>query len=190
MDRFISKNITTFRIWRTKKLSTVAFFLINKGITANHLTSISLVSGIIASYFFLSNWWLMMVFAFVHLTCDSLDGVLARLTTETINGRHFDLTADSIPVILILIKIGSYLHDFFPYLIAGLFTLSLLFYFLSKLQTTFIPLRTAAFITAIFSTLPLFNSPFTPLMIVGYLAGGICIMYSLAKQLQWVIKKK
>src|SRR3989344_5276073 len=119
MDKYIWSIITKFQEIRTKRLSKIAGYFIAGGITANHLTVLSLVSGILAIHFFLGNWWLLALFSLLHLLLDALDGVLARLTKETTWGKYFDLTADSFPVILLLIKIGWFFQEIFSYLVAG-----------------------------------------------------------------------
>ena len=190
MEKFIWEMVAKFRNCRTSKLKPLAEYIISKNISANHLTILSLICGILAAYFFLLNWWLLALFSLLHLLFDSLDGVIARLTTETAYGRYFDLAADSLPVILILIKIGWYFKEIFSYLAAGLFTLSLLFFFLSKLNSVFIPLRPSALLTALISTLPFLDAPSLPIITVAYLAGGVCSLYALARQLQLAASKK
>src|SRR3989344_4643649 len=108
MEKFITKTIANFQNYRTKKLSKAANFLITKHIQANHLTALSLITGILAVYFFLNIWWVLVLFTILHLLFDSLDGVVARLTQETLAGKYFDIVADSLPVIYLLIKVGQY----------------------------------------------------------------------------------
>ncbi|HLC81156.1 MAG TPA: CDP-alcohol phosphatidyltransferase family protein [Candidatus Nanoarchaeia archaeon] len=189
MDKYIWNIINQFKELRTARLSRIASYLISTGITAHHLTLLSLLCGILAAYFFLANWWLLALFGVLHLIFDGLDGVVARLATETTAGKYFDLAADSITAILILIKMGWNFNDYFSYVVAGLYTLSLLFYFMARLTTVFIPVRTLILLSAIISTLPLFDSPSLFVITAAYLITGICSLYALARQLQLALPK-
>lgn len=190
MDQYLWRIIAKSREIRNNQLSNTARCSITIGITANHLTLLSLICGILAAYFFLVNWWWLALFSLLHLLFDSLDGVVARLTAESAAGKYLDLASDSIPVILILIKIGWQFEEYMSYLAAGLFTFSLLFFFLSRLKTVFIPLRLFTLLAAVISTLPFFNSPLLPIITFTYLACGICSAYALARQLQWLVTEK
>jgi phosphatidylglycerophosphate synthase len=185
MDNFFWKIITKFQVIRTKKLGKLGQFLISKNITANHLTFLSLITGILAIYFLFTNWGLLLLFTALHLLFDAMDGVVARLTKETLKGRYFDLTADSLPVILLFLKIGWFIQDVYAYVSAGLFTLSLIIFFISKFKAPFVPMRTAGLIMAILFTSPLFISPYTSLLTFSYIIGGVFSLYALARQLQW-----
>ncbi len=189
LEKLIWKIIYQFQDYRTKRLRKPALWLISKNISAHQLTLLSLISAAAASYFFLINWWLLALFAAVHLILDSLDGVVARLSQINGSGRYFDLLADALPILLILLKIGWQYQDSFSYLAAGLFLASLIIYLTSKLKAPFIHPRTIVVVSAVIATLPLWETPLKPLMIGIYLTSSICSAYILARQLQWFISR-
>lgn len=178
--------IENFRKYRSQKLEKLAKPLAQAGITANHLTLLSLASGIATIYFLFDNYYLLVVFAVLHLLFDSLDGVVARLTKPTLFGKYFDLLTDSSVTFLALVKTGWYLQDWYAYVAAGLFLVSLLIHLKSKLQAPMILMRTATLIVLSIATHPSF--PYAVLTPGYLLAGGISV-FSLAWQLQWYTKK-
>ena len=181
--------ITKFRAYRSKKLEKVAKPLVKAGIKANHITTLSLISGIMAIYFLFNNYYLFTLFALLHLLFDSFDGVLARLTKPTASGKYFDLISDSTFTFLAFIKAGWFLQEFYAYLAAGLFLLALIIHLSFKLQTPMLFLRTVFVIALVIITNPLF--PFTKILLTaGYLAAGGSSLYSLSKELQWFIGKR
>ena len=189
MDQFFWNVVKKSQSYREKKFVKPAKFLIKNKVTANHLTVISLVSGVLAIYFLFNNWYLLILFTILHILFDAFDGVVARLSKENISGKYFDLGSDSLPVFLIFLKIGWFINDFYAYVVAGLFLLSLMIFFISKMQAPFVPMRTAALIIVILITIPFFQV-INFLLISAYLLGGIFCVYSLARQLQWFISKK
>lgn len=178
--------IENFRKYRSQKLEKLVKPLPQAGIAANHLTLLSLASGIAAIYFLFNNYYLFVLFALLHLVCDAFDGVVARLTKPTLAGKYFDLLTDSLVTFLALVKTGWYLQEWPAYVAAGLFVLSLLIHLKSKLQAPMILMRTATLMVLLIATHPSF--PYTVLTPGYLLAGGISV-FSLARQLQWYIKK-
>lgn len=185
----INENIAKFRAYRSKKLERVGRSLSEAGITANHITAVSFISGIAAMYFLFENYYLFALFAALHLTGDALDGVVARLHRPTRYGKYFDLLSDSIVTFLALIKVGFYAQDFYPFIAAGLFLTALAINLRSGLQAPMFFMRTASLAVLLVATNPLF--PFTKILITaGYLVAGGVSLYSLARQLQWLVSRK
>ena len=185
----INENIAKFRAYRSKKLERIGKSLVKVGITADHITSLSFISGIAAMYFLFENYYLFAFFAILHLTGDALDGVVARLHKPTRYGKYFDLLSDSIVTFLALIKVGFYVQDFYPFIAAGLFLTALAINLRSGLQAPMFFMRTASLAVLLTATNPLF--PFTKILLTaGYLVAGGVSLYSLAKQLQWFMSKR
>ena len=180
--------VERFRTYRSKKLEKIARPLVKAGLAANHLTFLSLLSGIAAIYYLFSNYYLFALFALLHLLCDGLDGVVARITKPTLFGTYFDLLSDSTVTFLILLKAGFYLQELYAYIAAGLFLLALLIHLRSRLQAPMLFLRTISVALLLAATHPSF--PFTSLAITaGYLAAGGVSLFSLARQLQWHLSR-
>lgn len=178
--------VEKFRIYRSKKLDKIGQALLKAGIKANHLTLLSLCSGIAAIFFLFDRYYLFVLFALLHFIFDGLDGVVARLTKPTIYGKYFDLISDSAVTFFILLKTSWHLQEFYAYLAAGLFFLSLIIHLSTKLKTPMIFLRTASVIVLVITTFPLF--PFTKIFLTaGYLTAGGVSLFSLARQLQWYL---
>jgi len=180
------KTINNFRKYKSKRFEPLANFLIKIGLTANIMTTLSLMSGLIAVYFLFNNYLYFIIVGILHLFFDAFDGVLARKTKETKFGKNYDYVTDNFIAILLLIKLGWYLNDIYPYIIAGLYTLAILIYLIRNYSCFFI--RTTSFIVLAVALFPGF--PFEKeLLVIGYLVGGIVTVYSLATQLQHFLKK-
>lgn len=187
--KFNERTIGRVRSWKSKHLKPAAQFLLKFGINAQLLTTFSLISGLTAVYFLFNNYYLFVLFAGLHLLFDSLDGLVAREAGETIFGKYFDFVTDNVVSILILIKLGWYLNDYFVYLVAILFFIGLLVHFWSRLEAPMLFIRTVAIIVLIVATFP--NFPYQLfLLTLGYLVAGSTTVFSLAKQLQWLMKKR
>jgi len=178
--------IEKFRQFRSKKLDKIAKAIAKIGISANHLTFLSLISGLLAIYFLFNRYYLFVLFATLHLIMDGLDGVVARVTKPTIFGKYFDLISDSLVTFLALVKAAWLLQDFYAYLAAGVFLLALLLHLRSRLQAPMVFMRTITLIVLLIATNPSF--PFqNPLLTLGYLVAGGVSLFSLARQLQWYL---
>jgi phosphatidylglycerophosphate synthase len=188
MDKWFIRCISRLRVYRSTKLQSLAKLCIKTGISANLMTTFSLLSGVCAIYFLFSNYWYFLVLGILHLLFDSLDGVIARLTTSTKGGEYFDWTADSVVAILTLAKTGWFLQDVYVYIVTVLFTIGFIIFITSRLQAPLIFVRTASLLMLFFATSPGF--PYTTgFLTFGYLGVGVCTVYSLAKQLQWFMKE-
>lgn len=181
--------IENFRHYRSKKLNKVAKVLVAVGIKANHLTTLSLFSGLTAIYFLFNHYYLFVLFILLHLCFDGMDGVVARLTKTTTKGKYFDLLSDNSVTFLALLKTAWYLQELYAYVAVGLFLLSLLIHLTSKLKAPMIFMRTISLLVLVVVMFPGF--PFTAnVLTIGYLAAGGVSLFSLARQLQWYVKNK
>lgn len=186
---FTKRTIKKCRDFRSRNLDGLGRFHVKIGINANIITFFSLISGVAAAYFLFDNYWLFLLLAVLHLFFDSMDGVVARLSKTTKFGKYFDLCSDSFVTILVLIKLGWFLNDYYVYYITGLFTIALIVHLGSRLKAPIYFMRTVSLIVlAIFSfpTMPFMNVFLT----IGYLVAGVFTVFSLAKQLQWVVNRR
>ena len=180
------KLIQRFRTYKSKRFDPLANLLLKIGLTANIMTFLSFLSGLAAVYFVFSDYWLFLIFAILHLFFDAFDGVLARKTKETKFGKNFDLVTDNLVAVLLFVKLGWYLQDFYPYIIAGLYGVAMLFHIVKDYPSLY--LRTSSLIVLFVATFPGFPVE-TGLLTLGYLVGGGVAVYSLALQLQYFVKK-
>lgn len=176
MDKFWKEVMTKFRGFRDRNFSKIGESCIRVGISANAITSLSLILGLFAIYYLFDNTWLFVLFAAAHLIADGLDGVLARASKTTEFGRYFDYLSDRTITLLILIKIGWFFNDYYAYLVAGLFIAAQTIYAISKMKAPIL------FTRMIILGLVAINLP-----TIAYLTTGIASIYSLARQLQWYI---
>ena len=181
--------VDQFRNYRSTKLGKIAKWLVKIGIAADHLTFLSLSSGLAAIYFLFNNYYLFALFALLHLLFDGFDGVVARVTKPTGYGKYFDLMSDSAFTFLALLKAGLFLQEFYAYIAAGLFLSALMIHLKSTLRAPMLFMRTVFVIVLLIIAYPLF--PFTAMAVTaGYLAAGGVSLYSLSRQLQWYMGKK
>jgi len=172
-----------FREYRTTKFLPIGKFLYKIGITANMMSFVSLLLGLSAIYFLFQNHLVFIILGILHLIADGLDGIIARASKSTELGKYFDLIFDRIVAFTALLKVAFYLGDNYFLIICGLFVLTQLIYFLSKLEYPIIFVRTTTLIVLAFSPLH------SKILVYGYLVAGIFIVYSLGLQLQWFVKK-
>lgn len=178
-----------FREYRQKKLHPIGMVLIKIGITANILTFISLLSGLGTAYFLFTNYILFLVLGLLHLAADSMDGVVASVLGKSTFGKYFDHATDNMVALLLVIKIGYFLQDYYAYLVAGLYLLAQLVYLFSKLTAPVLFGRSVSLI-ALFFSIPAVVSITSYLPTLVYLFVGVIAVYSLARQLQWLMRRK
>jgi len=179
MYNFTNKIINDFREYRTKKLSSFAKLLLKLKISANVMTTLSLLFGLISIYFLFQNHILFILFAILHLLADIFDGVLARSSKSTNFGKYYDYSVDQIITILLIIKIGFFLNEYYAYITAFVYLLTNLIYTLKKSQVPILFARTFTMITLFFN-----------LPTLAFLTAGVISVYSLALQLQYFMAKK
>ena len=167
------------REFRSEKFSKAGEFFLNLGISANVMTTISLLLGLGAVYFLFQNLWLFAILGIAHIIADGLDGVIARVSQSTVFGSYYDKFNDTIIPILLLIKVQIHLEDYYVLMILGLYVLANLVYFLSEFKYKFFNSRMVLIMGLILG-----------FPILAYLACGIATVYSLALQLQQFIKTK
>ena len=190
MEKAFIRGIEKLREYRSRRLQGLGKFCVRCHISANMVTGISLLAGLTSMYFLFIDYWYFLIFAILHLLLDSLDGVIARLTKPSTFGEYFDWSSDSIIAILLLAKVGWYLNDIYPYIIAGLFALGFIIFLASRLKAPLIFIRTASLLVLAIVTIPAFPAAYqTGVLTVGYLIAGAFTAFSLAKQVQWFMRK-
>ncbi|MBI4983203.1 CDP-alcohol phosphatidyltransferase family protein [Candidatus Woesearchaeota archaeon] len=184
MDKLFKNFLRWGQEYRTRKFSRVGKFFLKIGISANLMTTISLVFGLLAVYFLFSNHFLFALFVLLHLIADALDGVIARVSIPSKFGEYYDHIGDGLITLLALIKIGWFTQEYFVYIISGLFSLAQGIYFLSKCKAPVLFTRTITLLLLVLylpAVIPLTSS----LISITYLANGVVAVYSLARQLQY-----
>lgn len=169
-----------FRQWRSRNLNKVGWFCLKLGISANIATTISLVLGLVSVYFLFENQALFVLFALLHLIVDGMDGVIARVSISTKFGKYYDYITDNLIVsLLLLIKLWFYVDDYYVLIVIGLYVLYHAVYLLSKMEY---PMLFCRLMLVIILAL---NLP-----TLAYLAVGVVSAYTLAMQLQMLMKTK
>lgn len=168
-----------FRSWLFDPL---AGFLIKLKITANHLTTLSLLAGIIALYFLFQAHFLFIIFILLHLFLDGLDGVVARLTKPSPFGDYYDHIGDQALLFITLIKIYFFLQDYYILIIAALFLTAYSIHFSSQKKYPALYVRTLSFLILLFTPL---HPPIIATLI--YLIVGVAVLYSLLQQLRYFL---
>tara|TARA_Y100000310_G_scaffold124700_1_gene123405 strand:- start:31903 stop:32475 length:573 start_codon:yes stop_codon:yes gene_type:complete len=189
MQTFHDKVIAWTRIFRTKKLANIAKKVAKLGITANQVTFLSLIAGVTSIYFLYNQYWYFVIFGLLHLFLDSIDGVLARATKPTTKGKYFDLGIDNTIALLILIKTGIFLKTPLIFLIAVMFTITIIIHLISKLQAPVIFIRTGILFGIMLASHPLF--PYLEnVLIIGYYIVALISIYIFIKQIYWYFEQK
>ncbi len=162
--------------------------MLKSNITANQLTFYSLIAGLFAIYFLFDHYWLFVLISVLHLLFDALDGVLARIGGTTKIGKFFDFYNDRLIEFLALIKMGLFLDNYYIFIVAGIFCLTIAIYFISKMSAPIVLIRTITLILLMTVTYPSMPYPLLLVNLIGLIA-GITYVYSLIKQGQWIIRK-
>ena len=183
MKSFSQKIVEKTRGFKARKQNNIGKFFLKLGISANMMTTFSLLIGLVAVYFLFTNHLLFVILATAHIIADGLDGLIAKASKETKFGKYFDLLTDRTITFLVLLKITLYLQDYYFFIIFGLYVLTHSICFVSKLESPIIFIRTGTMIGATIYVLH------EPLLVIGYLIAGVFIVYSLALQLQWFVKR-
>ena len=184
MKSFSQDIVKRFSLFKSRNGNKVGKFFLNFGISANMMTVFALIVGIVAVYFLFNNHLLFVILGMVHLLADGLDGLIAKASQPTKFGQYFDLISDRTIAFLILLKVALHLQDYYFFIILGLYVLTQLVYFFTRLEAPVVFIRTATMIGMTIYVL------YEPLLIIGYLIAGVFIVYSLALQLQWFVKKR
>ena len=187
MDIF-KRIVVQFRTYRHHSLRPLGQFLVKIGMTPNAMTALSLCFGLASVYFLFQHYLLFLLFGLLHLGTDALDGLIASIKGETTFGKYFDYGTDNLVALLLVIKIGFFLNDYYAYLVAGLYLLAQLVYVLSKLTAPVLFGRSVSLIT-LFLYVPALISITSYLPILVYLFLGVISVYSLARQLQWLVER-
>ncbi len=183
--RFVAK----VQEWKSKKLEPLGLFLSQHHLSANFLTILSLLCGLLAVYFLFVNTFLFMLFIVLHLLFDMIDGVVARAAKPTFLGAFLDhILSDGLVTVLPILKIGFFLSDVYAYATALLFACALVFYAISRFQAPILFMRMYVVIGLFLSVSITSYTPF--LLTILYLSVAVAGGYSLARQLQWFLQKK
>ena len=170
---------------RSQYFDPIGKFLLKLKLTANHLTGLSLILGLVATYFLFQNNILFAIFIILHLLADGLDGVLARLTKPTTFGKYFDLISDQFISFLLMLKIYFYLNDYYVVIVLTLFLTTYIIHLATKMKYPAIFVRTGIVITLLFFPLwPNFVTNGTYLVIGGFM------LYSLIQQLRYFLSTR
>ncbi|MDP3734137.1 MAG: CDP-alcohol phosphatidyltransferase family protein [Nanoarchaeota archaeon] len=169
----MSEFLVRFREWRSRYFHNVGGLLLSLGITANMMTTISVLSGLAAAYFLFSNTLLFVLFALLHLLADGVDGIIARMGKPTNFGRYFDYSADRMISFLLLIKIG-WVISHFAYVVALLFLINNIIYITADFKAPVLFTRTILLLLLI-----------VRLPTIAFIVVGAVSIYSLTKQVQW-----
>jgi len=183
MKSFSQDIVKKFGLFKAGDQNKVGKFFLKLGISANMMTTFALIVGLVSVYFLFSNHLSFIILAVVHLLADGLDGLIAKASQPTKFGQYFDLISDRTIAFLVLLKIALHLQDYYFFIILGLYVLTQSIHFFSKLESPVIFIRTGTLIGAAIYVL------YEPLLTIGYLLAGIFIVYSLALQLEYFVKK-
>lgn len=153
-------------------------------ITANQLTALSFLCGLISVYFLFRIHWLFILFAFLHLFLDGLDGVLARITETTVRGKFFDQISDRTTIWLIMLKSYFYFGDYIILIFTFLLLAKDLIYLFSKMKYPAWFSRTTVVIIYFFG--PVISWAYT----FGGLVVGVVAVYSLLLQLAYFLETR
>jgi len=179
MGNIDERFVNWFRELRTKKFARIGRLFLKVGITANIMTTLSFLGGLISVYFLFDNYWLFFLFATIHFLADGLDGIIARVAGETMFGKYFDYFTDRLIEFLLILKVGFYLNDYYVFIALGLFVFAQSIHLYSKLEA---PTFFTRSLVLLFLALQL--------PIVAYLITGAGALYSLARQLQWYLVRR
>ena len=188
MDTFSQRFIERLQQYKSKHFKPVGNLLLGLNLNANVLTTFSLISGLLATYFLFTQYALFILFILLHLLFDGLDGVVARIAGSTTVGAYYDHLSDGLLTILLLVKIGLFLGDYVAYVAVGIYAFSLIVHFSSKMKYPVLFTRT---LTVLFCILYIPSVAITIWsLVIAYLISGIAGLFSLARQLQelWIRK--
>ena len=183
MSLIVSKS----RDYRDHLLERSAQLLLRTGMSANMMTWLSCLFGIMSINFLFRDqlWFALLIF--LHLLADAFDGVMARLSEPTNFGKYFDYGTDELIAFLILIKIALQLQDYYVYIIIAICFLTQAVYLLSKFSYPVLFFRTAIAIIMCFNFYPF---TFLPIPIIAYLTAGVISLYSLSMQFTYVLRTR
>ena len=142
-------NLTSKLIEHSQQLRAKLFgpVLQRAGVTATQLTLTSFACGIISVAFFKSPL-LFTLFGAAHILLDALDGVVARATEATEQGRYIDWISDQIATILLMFAITQAEPAQFNKVITILYVTYISLFFLSSMRIPPMSARTALFVSS------------------------------------------
>ncbi len=125
--------LARFRLAYQQVMMPVAKLLLRIGLTANAVTTLGLLLALITSYYLLVfSYWPVVIFLFLTIVVDGLDGLVARISGPTKFGDFYDAFIDRVVEVILYVSIALS----FP----GMAFLSFLTLVLS-LITSYVPAR-------------------------------------------------
>ena len=189
MKSFSQDIVLKFQQFKDRNLSKVGKAFLFLGISANIMTSVSLILGCLLVYFLFVNYWLFLILTFLHLLADGLDGVIARVSKTTIFGDYFDYASDRFVVVLIYVSLYGVIRDYLILVILFMYLLNHGIFVISKKTYPIIYYRSIGLL--LMAIYPLFLPNYlTQYLTFCYLLGGAVTMFSLALQLKHYVENK
>ncbi len=185
MISFSQATVLKFQSFKDRNLRKVGETLLHLGISANVMTTASLILGCLSIYFLFTNYWLFFILAVLHGLADGLDGVIARVSKTTVFGEYFDYASDRLVVVLIYISLYLVMQDYLLLIIMFLYLLTQAIYVISKKTYPVIFYRSVGLL--LMALYPLF--PLTQYLTFCYLLGGAFTTYSLSLQIKHFFEK-
>jgi phosphatidylglycerophosphate synthase len=186
MKSFSQKAVMKVQSFKDRNLSKIGKAFLRLGISANLMTGVSLIFGVLSIYFLFVDYWTFFILAIFHLLADGLDGVIARVGKTTAFGDYFDYFSDRLVVVLIYISLYLILKDYVVLIVLFLYLLNQVIYLASKKTYPIIFYRTVGLL--LMALHPLF--PLAEYLTFCYLFGGAFTMFSLALQLKYYVENK
>lgn len=176
---FWNRYTDSYRKLRTELFTPLGSYLVQKKISANMVTYVSLVFGVLAAFFLFKSFWFFFLFALLHFLADGLDGVIARIRGTTEFGKYFDYITDRIVTLLLLLKVWVYLDQWFVLIAIGLFLTVQTIHIVTKFEYPVLFTR-SLLLLVLFLGLPT----------LAYWITGGASFYSLIAQGIYFVKKK
>lgn len=182
---FLDTIVPLMREWRSRHLNYLGKFLVKLRIKANYISVTSFICGLVAFYYLFSNYWLFVIFGLLNLILDGLDGVVAGLSKPTKLGKYLDSFFDGAFSFLLMLKVYFYLKEYYVLIILVMMVSTYFIWFLSKLKSPVMFVRTGSVFVLIFA--PLFELEM--ILTLGYLVVGIFMLVSLMRQLNYFLRR-
>ena len=189
MKSFSQDIVLKFQSFKDRNLSKIGKAFLCLGISANTMTSISLILGCLSVYFLFVDYWTFFILAILHLLADGLDGVIARVSKITVFGDYFDYASDRLVVILVYISLYGIIKDYLILVILFFYLLNQAIYVASNKTYPIIYYRSIGLLLMAFY--PLIHLTYlTQYLTFCYLLGGAVTMFSLALQLKYYVENR
>ena len=189
MKSFSQDIVLKFQSFKDRNLSKIGKAFLCLGISANTMTSISLILGCLSVYFLFVDYWTFFILAILHLLADGIDGIIARVSKITVFGDYFDYASDRLVVILVYISLYGIIKDYLILVILFFYLLNQAIYVASNKTYPIIYYRSIGLLLMAFY--PLIHLTYlTQYLTFCYLLGGAVTMFSLALQLKYYVENR